>query len=116
MGKIRRKFDADFKRQIIEEIERGDASMSAICRKYQLSFGLVAGWREKLAKGNLIDKPTSREMELERENEKLKAKIGDLVMQNDLLKKFQSYVQQKKKLDTSVVTPSNLAQLRERAK
>jgi cell division protein FtsB len=52
---------------------------------------------------------------LEKENEKLKAKIGELVMEIDLLKKFQKYMEKQKKLDTSVITAKNLDQFQKGA-
>jgi len=64
----------------------------------------------------LVDRPSQRERQLEAENEKLKAKIGDLVMQMDHLKKLQAWVQRRKSADTSVITAKNLDQFRKPAK
>ena len=43
---------------------------------------------------------------------KLKAKIGDLVMQNDQLKKLHDYAQRLRNVDMSVITAKNLDQFR----
>ena len=53
---------------------------------------------------------------MEAENEKLKAKIGDLVMQIEHLKKQQVWVRQRKSANTSATTSNNLDQVRKRAK
>lgn len=62
------------------------------------------------------DTPSKRERELERENQELKAKIGELVMEVDVLKKMELYAQRLKKLNTSVITASNLDQFKRPAK
>ena len=44
------------------------------------------------------------------------AKIGDLVMQMEHLKKLQAWVQRKRSADTSIITAKNLDQFRKPAK
>ncbi len=83
MGKIRRKFEAEFKRQLIAEIEAGRLSIAQAARDHQLSRSLVERWRMQYRNNALVDRPSQRERQLEAENEKLKAKIGDLAMQMD---------------------------------
>ncbi len=109
MGKIRRKFSVDFKQQVLREIEAGQ-SLNGAARQYQIDPSVIKHWRDKFRQGTLVEKPSAREKALEKENEKLKAKIGEMVMAMDLLKKFQKYVENQKKLDTSVITAKNLAQ------
>lgn len=116
MGKIRRKFEAEFKRQLIAEIEAGHMTTSQAARDHQLSRSLVERWRMQYRNNALVDRPSPRERQLEAENEKLKAKIGDLVMQMDHLKKLQAWVQRQKSADTSVITAKNLDQFRKPAK
>ena len=116
MGKIRRKFEAEFKRQLITEIEAGRLSIAQAARDHQLSRSLVERWRMRYRNNALVDRPSQRERQLEAENEKLKAKIGDLVMQMDHLKKLQAWVQRRKSADTSVITAKNLDQFRKPAK
>ena len=116
MGKIRRKFEAEFKRQLVAQIEAGQITLREAAREHQLSRSLVEYWREQYRNNGLVDRPSSRERQLEAENEKLKAKIGDLVMQMDHLKKMQSWAQRKRNADTSVITAKNLDQFRKPAK
>jgi transposase len=114
MGKIRRKFSVDFKQQVVREIEAG-LSLNGSASKYQIDPSVLSHWRYKYRQGFLVAKPSPHEKALEKENEKLKAKIGELVMENDLLKKFQKYVENQKKLDTSVITAKNLDQFQKDA-
>ncbi len=87
MGKTRRKFSVGFKQQVVEEIESGLLTTGEAFRKYEISAGAINRWIEKRQEGMLVEKPTTEEKALRAENEKLKAKIGELTMQVDLLKK-----------------------------
>ena len=116
MGKIRRKFEVDFKRQVIARIEAGQLSLAQASRDYQIAHSVLERWRAQYRQNGLVDRPSNRERELEAENEKLRAKIGDLVMQMDHLKKLQIWVQQQRSADTSVITAKNLDQFRKPAK
>jgi transposase-like protein len=116
MGKIRRKFETEFKRQLIARIEAGEITAQEAARKHQLSRSLIEYWREQYRTNALVDRPSKRERQLEAENEKLKAKIGDLVMQMDYIKKLQDWVQRNKNADSSVITAKNLDQFRKPAK
>jgi len=116
MGKIRRKFEAEFKRQLIAQIEAGQVTVAQAAREQQLSRSLVERWRIQYHNNTLVDRPSSRERQLEAENEKLKAKIGDLVMQMDHINKLQAWVQRQRNANTSVITAKNLDQFRKPAK
>jgi transposase-like protein len=116
MGKIRRKFEADFKRQLIAQIEGGQLTAQQAAREHQLSRSLIEYWCKQYHSNALVDRPSKRERQLEAENEKLKAKVGELVMQMDYIKKLQAWVQQKKNADSSVITAKNLDQFRKPAK
>jgi transposase-like protein len=107
MGKIRRKYDADFKRQIVALVESGSVSQSQIARDHQIAGSLVGRWREQLRDGTLKDQPSARERQLEADNERLRAKIGEQVMQIDLLKKLQIYAERRRNAGTSVTTGTN---------
>lgn len=116
MGKIRQKFDPEFKRQLLARIDAGQITASQAARDIQVSRSLIDYWRKQELNGRLIDRPSRRELQLEAENEKLKAKIGDLVMQMEHLKKLQALAPRTKNVDTSVITAKNLDQFRKRAK
>lgn len=115
MGKIRRKFDIQYKIKVAEAIASGAIDIGELCGDHQLSRGVVDRWVAAYKEGSL-GASANREKELERENEKLKAKIGDLTMQIDLLKKVESWKKSQRSVDTSIITPSNLAQFQKPAK
>ena len=113
MGKVRRKFDAAFKVQLVQEILSGQTTQSKACRDHQLSPTAVKRWIDKFQTGQPIeDRPSRRERHLEEEVRNLKAKVGELVMQIDVLKKLDDFVRQRKNATSSVVTASNLVRLR----
>lgn len=115
VSKKRRKFEAGFKRQLLAQIASGQITVSDAARAHDVSPSVIYYWQKQQSKGSLIDGPTARERELERENEKLKAKIGDMAMQIDHLKKLEDLAKRQKKLNTSVVTGLNLAQFKKDA-
>lgn len=116
MSKKYRKFTIGFKQQVVEEVESGLVTKAQAARKYEVSAGVIDRWILKYRDGALVEKPTTEEKALRVENEKLKAKIGELTMQIDLLKKLEAYAQRKRKEDTSVITLKNLAQFQGGAK
>ena len=116
MGKIRRKFEADFKRQVIVQVEAGELTLAQAARDYQLAHSVLERWRTQYRNNQLTPARTARECQLEAENEKLKSKIGDLVMQVEYLKKLQAWVQQQRSADTSAITAKNLDRYRKPAK
>lgn len=109
MGRTRRKFTIGFKQQVVEEIESGLVTKAQAARKYEVSVGVIDRWIWRWREGKLVERPTTEEKALQAENEKLKAKIGELTMQIDLLKKLEAYARQRRKEDTSVITLRNLA-------
>jgi len=112
MGKIRRKFQVEFKQQLVQQIEAGAITQSQASREYQISSGVISHWRLKFRQGVLIERPSTRERLLEAENERLKAKVGDLTMRIDLLKKMEDYARRQRSADSSVITGKNLVQFR----
>lgn len=117
MGKReRRRFTVGFKQQVVEEIESGLVTTAQASRKYEISAGVIDRWRWKSRDGQLVERPSTEEKALRAENERLKAKIGDLTMQIDLLKKLDAYAQRRRKESTSVITAKNLAQFQGGAK
>lgn len=116
MGRIKRRFDAQFKNRICESIRGGLLSINEACRDYQLGRTTVDRWLAAFDNGGLADRPNSREKELERENERLKAKVGELTMQVDILKKIEDWKRREKSVASSIITEKNLARFQRPAK
>src|SRR5688572_8499627 len=116
MGKKYRRYDLAFKRELIDQIEAKQLTVSQAARHHRISRSLIDRWLDQHRHQVLGGRRSERERELEIENEKLKTKVGDLIMQMDHLKKWQAWVRQQKNADTSVITAKNWAQFRKPAK
>lgn len=114
MGKQRRKFDSRFKRQVVQEVEAG-LSINEAARRHAVSPSVIVKWRQHFREGTLTDTPSASEKALEKELDRYKAKVAELLMENDLLKKFHQWSRRQKKLDTSVVTAKNLGEFQKDA-
>ncbi|MFZ9595452.1 MAG: transposase, partial [Bdellovibrionia bacterium] len=110
MGKIRRKFDIQFKIQVCQAIETGTHTVRQICQEHQLQRPTVECWLKKHVSGSLSTSPSNRGRESERENEKFKAKVGELIMTIDVLKKIENWKSQLKIASSSIITSRNLVQ------
>ena len=109
MGKIRRKYDAEFKKSIAEQIVSGQKSMNSLCREHQMSPGTVSLWVKKYEQGQSFKSgPSCKEKLLERENLKLKEKLAELYLQVDALKKMEDFLQQKRRENSYVITSRSL--------
>ena len=116
MGKIRRKFDLEFKYKICEMIRAEFAGINEVCREYQLARSMVNLWLKAFDEGRLSYRHNSREAKLEKENERLKAKIGELTMQIDILKKIDAWKRRERSVASSIITEENLDRFQRPAK
>jgi hypothetical protein len=62
----------------------------------------------KYRSGTLVEKPTSNELKLKAENERLKIKVAEQALENDLLKKLMDCERQRRKEGLSVITGRSL--------
>ena len=90
MGRIRRKFEADFKRRIVSDIKNKVTTLTAAAREHGISPTVIKYWQKQLLEEGIPDSVSSREKTLEKEIKELRAKIGELVMENDILKKWKN--------------------------
>ena len=114
MGRIKqRRYDNEFKRAVVAQIENGQVTQSQAARQHEVSPSLIARWRDQICNGSLIDKPTAREKALEKELEQYKKKVGELTLVVDYFKKTLESSRRMRKLDSSVVSPRTLDRSRE---
>ena len=108
MGQIRRRFSVEFKRDVVLQIESGELRVGEASRQYQIARELIDRWRKLYAKNQLVEKSSVRERELEKENQRLKIKVGELVLENDHLKKLHDWAARNQNDDSAVINPTNL--------
>jgi len=87
---VRRRFSAAFKRQVVEEVLAGAATMAQVCRRYELCQTVVRNWREQYAQGRLAEREQAGEGDEQRLQE-LERMVGQLTMENALLKRAVAY-------------------------
>ena len=116
MGRIRRTFDHSFKFKVCQSIDAGAKNVPDICKEYQLQRPIVERWFQLFVNGELEKKTGNREQELERETQKLQAKIGELTMQIDALKKLENLKREPRSENSFRVTSGTLDQYKKHAK
>jgi transposase len=93
--KTYRRFSSEEKIKIIIEGLRGEESVAAICRKYNISDAIYYKWNKdfleagkKRLSGDIEREANSTEVqELKKENESLKKAVAELFVENSGLKK-----------------------------
>ena len=106
-----RTFTAEFKRQVVEEVLSGTTGPAQLCRRYNLSSGLVYHWKKQYARGKLNNEPVQGEALLDRIN-KLEQMLGKLTLENEFLKKaLQNTLKEQEKKESSLPLISPLSKV-----
>jgi transposase-like protein len=103
-----RRHSLEFKKRIVREIECGARSEAETCRDEHLARSLVERWINQSREGNLRDHSTTRERQLEKELDRYKKKVGELVLENEALKKIDEFLASTKRSNGLIVTERNL--------
>ena len=82
----RRKFTPEFKRSIIEQLLSENVGPAELCRRHNVSSGLLFTWKRQYAQGKLDSDP-GREAELQARVRDLEQMLGKLTLENEFLKK-----------------------------
>ena len=72
--------------KIIEQAEKGEQSIAAICREHGIAENTFYRWRK--AYGNMSVNEVQRLKELEKENNRLKRLLAERVLEIDRLKEI----------------------------
>jgi transposase len=81
-----RKFTAEFKQQVIQELLSGVSTPAQLTRRYEISSGLLYHWRKQYYK-NLFSHAPNREAALQERVNQLEQLVGKLTLENEFLKK-----------------------------
>ncbi len=124
----RRKFPLEYKKQLVAEYLSGELSAEEIAAREGIGSGTVYKWKTQLeqkAKSDRIEdleiagsspEQARRILELEEEIQAYQAKVAELTLHNDLLKKLDPNYQSEKRLSGYVETKKKLARSKRRAK
>lgn len=104
-----RKFTLEFKRSIIEQLLSETIGPTELCRRYNISSGLLHTWRRHYAEGKLTAEP-SREAELAARVRELERLLGKVTLENEFLKKaVRNSLKQTEKKESSLPTITPLS-------
>lgn len=86
----RRQFSTDFKAKVALEAVRGELTLAEIAKKYDVHPNMIAGWKRRLteqAAGLFARGVSDQDKDAEARIKELHAKIGQLTIETDFLKK-----------------------------
>jgi transposase len=81
-----RSFSLEFKRQVIEELLSGVSTPAQICRRHEISSGLLYYWKRQYGRSALADNG-KREAALEERIRQLEQMLGKACLENEFLKR-----------------------------
>jgi len=89
MKKVRRKFTASFKAQVALEALKERQTLAALAEKFELHPNQISQWKQEFLENSqkVFSGTEGKEKEQEVNLEALYAKIGQLEMERDFLKK-----------------------------
>lgn len=111
-----RHFSEEFKRSLVAQIDSGAISKAAAAREHKISPSLVDRWQQQIHEGTMQARPTARERQLERELDRYKKKVGELIIQNELLKKLNETCASMRRSNGYVVTGATTGRSKRGAK
>lgn len=87
MKKSRRKFSGAFKAKVVIEALKERESMAELSKRFEVHPNMISKWKQEFLErsSELFDKKSDAEAEVD--PDKLYAKIGQLEIENDFLKK-----------------------------
>jgi transposase-like protein len=93
----RKRYSHEFKKQVVEEFERGVLTAQALGRKHNVHPISIYQWSKKLRTGTLVTSPSKRERDLEKKLAAAERKIGQQAIAIDFLKRLQEESSQSQK-------------------
>lgn len=87
----------EFKKKVVEEFERGLGTAQELGRKHNVHPISIYQWKKKFEDGTVLDRPSKRERELEKQLAAAERKIGQLLIERDIFKKLQEDRSQERK-------------------
>lgn len=89
MRKTRRKFSSEFKTKVVVEALKERYTLSELSERFEIHPNQISQWKQEFLEKSkdIFDKKTPKSAEKEVDLDKLYAKIGQLEMERDFLKK-----------------------------
>ena len=88
MKKSRRKFSASFKAKVVIETLKERETLAELSKRFEIHSNLISAWKQEFLERSFeIFEKEPQAKTNEKDQEKLYAKIGQLEMERDFLKK-----------------------------
>ena len=89
MGRRHRSYSLEFKRQVAQQYLSGEIPLARLARQHDISRNLIRVWIAKYEAGELDDEQVQGDLlaRYKARIAELERKVGELVMENNLLKK-----------------------------
>ena len=97
MAKKRKRHNYEFKQKVVDEYLGGGVTAQELGRKHGVHPANIYQWSKQLKDGTMNTGPTKRERELEKKLALSESKVGQLIIERDLLKKLQEEISQRQK-------------------
>jgi transposase len=116
--RARRRYSEEFKRQVCEEYLSERAGVAQLSRRHELSPSLIRIWIGKYEQGGFAEdaRPSVHEKQLAARVAELERKIGQLTLENDLLKKLEAHARRQRSVRPSVISGPEPSRSRKDAK
>ena len=116
--RARRHYSEEFKRQVCEEYLSQGAGVAQLSRRHELSPSLIRIWIGKYEQGGYAGeiRPSAQEKQLATRVAELERKIGQLTLENDLLKKLEAHARRQRSARPSVISGPGRSPSRKDAK
>ncbi|MBA7612725.1 hypothetical protein ES703_19962 [subsurface metagenome] len=115
--RVRRSFDDEFKTKIVETIAEDSASQAELSRQYGISPVMIGRWKKEYSSGKFFERKNNFDIaSLKIKISELERLLGELLLENNMLKKAKELGTVKKKDDLSIITSSNYKQLKDGAR
>jgi transposase-like protein len=106
--RVRRTFNDEFKAKIVETIAAGAASQAEISRKYGISPVMIGRWKREYSTGKFFENANNTDIAgIRIRMAELERLVGELLLENKMLKKAKELDTIQKKDDSLIITSSN---------
>ena len=106
--KVRRTFNDEFKAKIVEMVAAGAATQAELSRKYGISPVMIGRWKREYSAGKFFENTNNFDIaSLKVRISELERLVGELLLENKMLKKAKELDTIQKKDDLSIITSTN---------
>ena len=106
MARRHRSYSLEFKRQVAQQYLTGEMPLARLAREHDISRNLIRVWIAKYEAGEFDDEQVQGDWLAQYQTRiaELERKVGQLVMENDLLKKTRPSVERPSGATSSIVS------------